>query len=311
MLKEPRTAWPERVRNRGTPRLARRHFGDTPRVTFVIHACFLIQWAGLNILIDPIYSNRCSPIPLCGPKRVRKPAVPFQRLPPIDLVLISHNHYDHLDLATVTRLARHHSPHFICGLGDKRLLQWCGAKNVTELDWWQSPELNLPLKLTYTQAQHWSGRGWHDQMKSLWGGFFIENRNFRLYFAGDTGYGPHFSSIRERLGAPDLSLLPVGAYEPRWFMRDHHMNPEDSVSAHCDLQSALSIGMHFGSFQLSNEAIDAHVADLERACAKLKVTNFRLLEFGETYIAEEAAESLDAAPPLMTADQKLRTYRHV
>ncbi len=299
MLTEPKAKWPPQVPNLIKPQIFDRAPGHKPLVTFVLHACFLIQWHGLNILIDPIYSRRCSPVPFCGPARVREPAVEFDKLPPIDFVLISHNHYDHLDGNTVRRLEAAHAPQFICGLGDRSLLKKFGAKQITELDWWQSAPLFGALKVTFTQAQHWSGRGWFDHMKSLWGGFFIENSDCRIYFAGDTGYGPHFRTIRERLGIPDLSLLPVGAYKPRWFMREHHMDPEDAVHAHLDLQSRLSVGMHFGSFQLSNEGLDAPREDLARARTLMGIpeNKFRIIEFGQTITVEPVG-----MPMVKTAD---------
>lgn len=243
-------------------------------VTFINHASFLIQVDGFNILTDPVWSNRVSPVSFAGPKRIHRPGIDFEKLPKIDLVLISHNHYDHMDSETISALEKKFTPLFVVPLANAEKMKSFGATRVHELDWWESLEILPTFKVHLTPAQHWSSRSPFDRNKALWGSFWIESQKEKIYFAGDTGYGPHFKETYKRLGAPTLALLPIGAYMPRWFMRDAHMNPEDAVVAHLDLHAKKSLGMHFGSFQLTDEAIDSPVKDLEMAMRKLNVTDF-------------------------------------
>lgn len=254
---------------------------DKMIVTFVSHASFLIQVDGLNILTDPVYGKRASPLSFVGPKAVHPPGIEFDKLLKIDIVLISHNHYDHMDEVTIKNLQDKFSPKFIVPLANAKKMKSFGAKNITELDWWDSININPDFKITLTPAKHWSSRTLWDKRESLWGSFYIESKKEKIYFAGDTGYGKHFLEIHKRLGTPTLSLLPIGAYEPRWFMQDMHMNPEEAVLAHIDLGSTLSIGMHFGTFKLTDEAIDAPLKDLEMAKRKLGVETFKTLEPGQ------------------------------
>jgi len=251
--------------------------------TFVGHATFLLQWRGLVMLTDPVWSDRCSPVPWAGPKRVRPPAVNFEALPPVDVVLLSHNHYDHLDVETLKRLDARCRPLIVTGLGNRAFLESCGLTHVVELDWWEAHTVGGAL-LTLVPAVHWSSRGGSGRNATLWGGFMIEAAGTRTYYAGDTGYGPHFAAIRQRLGPPDLALLPIGAYEPRWFMKPVHMNPEEAVQAHRELGARHSVGLHFGTWQLTDEAIDAPVRDLAaaRRAAGVEETTFRAPEAGET-----------------------------
>ncbi len=253
-------------------------------VTFINHASFLVQLPGVNVLTDPIYSERASPVKFAGPKRVRAPGIEFELLPPIDVVVISHNHYDHLDLETLQRLDGKYHPLFLVPLGDEKLLKNAGIQNVKELDWWDEVQVK-DLKITFAPSQHWSARGLFDKCESLWGSFMLDHNGSKIYFAGDTGYGNHFSKIHERIGAPLLSLLPIGAYEPRWFMRAFHMNPEEALKAHEDLGSFLSFGMHMGTFQLTDEAYDRPVKDLHMSRQKMGISpeKFRILDQGESY----------------------------
>lgn len=253
-------------------------------VTFINHASFLVQLPGVNILTDPIYAERTSPVKFAGPKRVRAPGLAFELLPPIDVVVISHNHYDHLDLETLQRLDGKFHPLFLVPLGDEKLLKNAGIQNVKELDWWEEIQIK-DLKIIFTPSKHWSARGLFDKCESLWGSFMLDHGGRKIYFAGDTGYGSHFKKISERIGAPQISLLPIGAYEPRWFMRAFHMNPEEAVKAHIDLGSHLSIGMHLGTFQLTNEAYDAPIKALHAGRKKLGISpeKFRVLDQGESY----------------------------
>jgi L-ascorbate metabolism protein UlaG (beta-lactamase superfamily) len=203
-----------------------------------------------------MYSDRAGPWNLAGPRRVRPPAVPLEDLPRIDIVLLSHNHYDHCDLATLGRLARRFDPFVVTPLGNGPLVRSTGIRRVEELDWWQTAATTaLPVALT--RAHHFSARTPFDRNRALWGGFVLTAGSKRIYFAGDTAFVPFFAEIRQRFGPPDLALLPIGAYEPRWFMHAVHMNPAEAVQAHLDLGAHESIGMHFGTFQLTAEGIDA------------------------------------------------------
>lgn len=289
-------AWPNWVENRARPSLPRSLEAGEMALTFVNHITFLIQFRQLNILTDPVYSQRVSPFRNIGPKRVRAPGLPFEALPRVDVVLVTHNHYDHLDIDTLVRLEAEHQPHFITGLGNRVFLQGFGLRNVTELDWWQSVQpragVGVPPddvgmaghSVMLTPAQHWSARSGRNRNRTLWGGFMIVADGRRVFFAGDTGYGRHFSEIRERAGSPDVALLPIGAYEPRWFMGPQHMDPEEAVRAHLDLNAHVSVGTHFGCFQLTDEGIDDPVIELAAAREHHGVAPeaFQVLETGET-----------------------------
>jgi L-ascorbate metabolism protein UlaG (beta-lactamase superfamily) len=286
MLREPRSRWPVWVENKGVPRLKEPLAADEVAITFVNHATFLIQTGGITILTDPVWSKRASPFRWIGPKRVRRPGVAFEDLPRINVILLSHNHYDHLDVATLTQLRHCFAPTVLAAAGDARVLRPIGFKDTRELDWWSETQINDTLKVTFVPAQHFSARGLFDRQKSLWGGYLIENYGRRIYFAGDTGYSTHFSQIKRRLGPPDIAMLGIGAYEPRWFMKPIHMNPAEAVCAHRDLASKQSIGMHFGTFQLTTEAIEQPQADLERAISDSGIpkSEFVTLHEGETRI---------------------------
>jgi L-ascorbate metabolism protein UlaG (beta-lactamase superfamily) len=281
MLLARRTPWPEKIDEpvRTPPAL-----DDAGAIaTFVGHATFLIQTAAGNILTDPMYSQRAGPLNVMGPRRVRQPAVRFDDLPPIALVLLSHNHYDHCDVPTLRALARRFDPIVVTPLGNGAIVRACGVRRVEELDWWQA-SASAPVPVTLTPAYHFSARGPFDKNRALWGGFVIRVPSGRIYFAGDTAYGPFFRDVPERCGAVDLALLPIGAYEPRWFMRVVHMNPEEAVQAHVDLQSRQSVAMHYGTFQLTAEGIDDPVKTLEEACRTRHVPpdQFHTLGFGES-----------------------------
>ena len=264
-------------------------------ITAIGHATFLIEFAGLNVLTDPMYSERASPLSWAGPRRVRDPGVPFEALPRVDVVVLSHNHYDHMDLPTLRRLRDRWDPLIVAGLGNRAFLADQGLERVRELDWWQSIELRPTVRLTFVPAQHWSGRGFGDRRRVLWGGYWFDAADGRVYFAGDTGYPAQFREIRRHLGAPDVALLPIGAYEPRWFMGLQHLNPGEAVLGHVDLGAQLTIGMHFATFQLSDEAIDAPVQALEKArrAHGLSRDVIRTLGFGETltWTARSRADS--------------------
>ena len=253
-------------------------------VTFIGHATFLIQTPAGNVLTDPVYAERAGPLGLLGPRRVRRPAIAFDTLPPIAMVLLSHNHYDHCDFKTLRSLARRFDPIVVTPLGNGRLVRKAGVRRVEELDWWQQTAAT-PVCVTLTPAHHFCARTPFDRNRALWGGFMVSTADRQIYFAGDTAYAPLFRDIRRRLGPPDLSLLPIGAYEPRWFMRSVHMNPAEAVQAHVDLESRASIGMHFGTFPLTAEGIEAPVQALQRAreLQGIAESRFRVLEGGGSY----------------------------
>ena len=280
LLLAPRARWPSRV-----PVEPRRppHIGpDDVVVTFVGHATFLIQVGPTNLLIDPVYAERASPVSFAGPRRVRAPGVRFDELPNISVVLLSHNHYDHCDLRTLRALDRRFQLRVVAPIGNSRLLRSAGIRHVEEIDWWETAD-SAPLPITLTPAQHFSSRGIFDRNRALWGGFLIEAAGRRILFAGDSGYGPHFREIAVRLGPIDLALLPIGAYEPRWFMKDIHMNPAEAVQAHLDLAARQSLAMHFGTFQLTPEGIDEPVRELAKALGeRVAAEQFRTAEVAES-----------------------------
>lgn len=247
-------------------------------VTMVNHATVLLQQSGSNILTDPIWSERCSPVSFAGPRRRRPPGVEFDKLPAIDTVLVSHNHYDHLDLPTLRRLAARGGCTFVAPLGVARFLESKGIGPARELDWGGS--LDVPGATVHAvPAFHFSSRGPFDRNRTLWCGYMIESAFGKTYFAADTGFGPHFGWIRERFGAPRVALLPIGAYAPRWFMGPIHMSPEDAVEAHRILGAGTSIAIHHGTFQLADDAIDTPPERL-RACAP--ADSFLILNNGQS-----------------------------
>jgi L-ascorbate metabolism protein UlaG (beta-lactamase superfamily) len=258
-------------------------------ITFINHATFLIRLPGAVVLTDPIFSERCSPVSWAGPRRVRPPGVALADLPAPDVVLVSHNHYDHMDFPTLRTLQARFAPRFITMLGNARILAGLGIE-ATELDWWQDVTVG-PLRVTATPAQHFSARTPFDRNRALWGGFMLNVGAGMVLFAGDSGAGAHWEAIRVRLGEPDVALLPIGAYEPRWFMSAVHMNPAEAVQAHLALGARRSVGMHFGTFQLTDEAIDAPLHALDVARQTAGVDGFETLGFGETGVF-----GLDHAP---------------
>lgn len=256
---------------------------DDLRVTFVNHATTLIQISGVNVLTDPVWSERVSPVTFAGPKRVRPPGIRFDDLPPIDAVLVSHNHYDHLDLATLGRLARRDRPRIFTGLGVSELLARRGVAGGLELDWWEGVDMAAGITVTSVPVQHFSGRGLSDRNATLWTGFVVSAAAGRVFFAGDTGYGPHFAEIARRFPGIRLAILPIGAYRPEWFMGPVHETPAQAVEAAKDLGAATSVGMHFGTFELTDEGQEEPPRDLEKALAAAPEPKprFWVLGFGE------------------------------
>jgi L-ascorbate metabolism protein UlaG (beta-lactamase superfamily) len=279
--------WPSSATNNVQPALPARVGDGEAFVTAINHCTFLIQLPGLNVLTDPVYSERVSPVSFAGPKRIRPPGLAWDALPKIDAVLVSHNHYDHLDLPTLRELHARFRPKFITGLGNRALLEGAGFTDVEELDWWQrSAASSLAASITFTSAQHWSARGLFEKNTTLWGGFWIENGRRKIYFAGDSGYGRDFTLVREKLGVPDLAVLPIGAYEPRWFMGGSHMAPDEAVRAWRDLGSPRSLAMHFDTFPLADEGFGDAERELALACAAAGLTpeQFKAPATGETVL---------------------------
>lgn len=264
-----------------------------PAATWIGHASVLLQMGGCNLLVDPIFSERASPLPFAGPKRHVPPGLVPADLPHVDAVLVSHNHYDHLDAASVDVLARQRGgpPRFIVPLGLERWLAGRGIGNAVELDWWESTRVGA-LEIVCTPAQHWSSRSLGDRMRTLWGGFAMFGPDFQAFYAGDTAYSQDFRDAHACFAARhggddrgfDLALLPIGAYEPRWFMSTQHVNPAEAVKIHLDLHARRSIGIHWGTFQLTDESLDEPPRALVAAAREqgLAEGDFSVMAVGET-----------------------------
>ncbi|HLL26204.1 MAG TPA: MBL fold metallo-hydrolase [Xanthobacteraceae bacterium] len=280
--------WPERAPSAFSDKPPARVEGKTIRVSYVGHASVLIQTAGVNILCDPVWSERASPFTFVGPKRVNDPGVAFESLPPIDFVFVSHCHYDHLDVATLSRLAAAHHSRVITPLGNDTIMHaYDPAIGATAHDWGERVDLGRGFAVTPVPTRHWSARGLLDRNKALWASFVIETPNGKIYFVGDSGYGEgrYFKSARDGHGPFRLAILPIGAYEPRWFMRDQHMNPEEAVQALADCGADLALAHHHGTFKLTYEAIGAPRAALADAlkAANVSADRFRALSPGEVW----------------------------
>jgi L-ascorbate metabolism protein UlaG (beta-lactamase superfamily) len=278
------TPWPRQAPAPRVPELPEGIPAGRIGVTFIGHSTFLLQLPGVNVLTDPVFASRAGPFGLLGPRRARPAALRLGQLPRIDVVLVSHCHYDHLDLAALRWLSRRHRPAIVTTLGNGPWLAARGVERVTELDWWQSHHPAPGLETICTPAQHFAARTPWDKNRTLWGGLMLRTAAGLVFFAGDTGWSPHFAGIHARIGPPALALLPIGAYEPRWFMAPVHMNPDESVRAHLALGAGQSIGMHFGTFNLTDEAIDEPVRALAaaRAAHGVAAERFTTLDFGET-----------------------------
>ncbi len=265
--------------------------GAPVRVTFVNHSTVLLQVDGLNVLTDPIYENRVSPFQFIGPKRNRPPGIRFEDLPKIDVLLLSHNHWDHLEIGTVQKLCMRDQPKIVCPLGVKAFLEQNGCRNVTELDWRQSAAINNRTTVHCVPAQHFSGRGLFDRNGTLWAGYVVDDQKAgKLYFAGDSGYGPHFRAIGEQYGPMRLALIPIGAYKPNWFMSPVHCNPAEAVQIHQDVRSEQSVAIHFGTFPLADDGETEPVEDLQKALStqNIPANRFRALTPGASLVVEPA-----------------------
>jgi L-ascorbate metabolism protein UlaG (beta-lactamase superfamily) len=253
--------------------------------TFVNHATFVLQLGGLTLVTDPVWSERASPVRFAGPRRVHPPGIRLEAIPRVDLVLLSHNHYDHFDRPTLERIEAEHEAPIVTLRGNEAYLRRHDARRVRAIDWWQSVDV-AGLRVTATPAQHFSGRGLFDRDRALWGGLVVEWDGPTVFFAADTGYWSHFREVRDRFGTVGLALLPIGAYEPRWFMGPAHMNPADAVRAHLDLGGPPSVGMHFGTFRLTDEGWDDPPRALAAALDQSRVdpARFRVPTPGETFV---------------------------
>ena len=289
MLTRRRTRWPDWVEDPPQPPPSE----DPPppghaRLTYIGHSTFLIAFAApdgacFRVLTDPVFSERCSPVRWAGPRRVRAPGVPLERLPHVHAVLLSHNHYDHMDLPSLRALHERFAPKVVTPLGNARILVRAGLPGAAELDWWEEAPLG-PVRVVATPARHFSRRGLLDTDRALWAGFMLRLDGRQLFYAGDSGAGRHWAAIRDRLGPPGLALLPIGAYLPRSIMQPVHMDPAEAVQARAELGATRAIGMHFGTFQLTDEGIadPIRALDAARDRAGLLRDAFDVLGFGET-----------------------------
>lgn len=255
--------------------------GNDLRIAFVGHATVLIQTQGMNILTDPVWSRRASPVQWAGPARVHPPGIAFDDLPVIDAVLISHNHYDHLDLMTVERLWNRDQPRIVVPLGNDAIIRAHNPDIATEAyDWGESFVLGEQVRVTLEPMQHWSARGLFDRNKALWAAFVLLTPGGNVYFAGDSGYGDHFAATRQKYGAFRLAMLPIGSYDPRWFMSYGHMNPAEAVQAFRDLHSLHMLPLHYGMFQLADTGYEEPLVALQSAMEADGITERQIRAVG-------------------------------
>ncbi len=264
-----------------------------PSVTWIGHATVLLRVGGLNILTDPQFSDRASPLTFAGPKRVVPPAIPLAELPHIDAVLISHSHYDHLDAPSVAALAKPPGgpPVFYAGLGLKPWFAQLGIENVVEMDWWEQ-RTQSGITIRFVPVQHWSSRTPFDASRTLWGGFVVEHPELHFFFAGDTGYSKDFADIAARIGPIDVAVIPIGAYAPRWFMRIFHVDPDEAVQIHLDLEARHSMAIHWGTFDgLTDESLYEPPVRLAQAlkARNLATDAFWVMKHGETRAVEPSS----------------------
>ncbi len=280
--------WPEYVHVDPAPPQQQRV--EDLRITFVNHSTMLIQMNGLNVLTDPVWSERISPVNWVGPKRHRPVGIRFEDLPPIDLILLSHNHYDHLDAPTMIRLAETHKSRLYTTLGNNAYLETIGIHKAVDMDWWDEVSLGGGFTLTCVPAWHFSNRGLFDRNTTLWGGFVLQGPGGTVYFAGDTGFGPFFHDIARKFPEIRLALLPIGAYRPRWFMSPVHMGPDEAVETHLILKPHRSVGIHFGTFAQADDGDTEPVELLNETLDRKGIARdrFRALANGESWDIDRA-----------------------
>jgi len=265
-----------------------------PTVTWIGHATALVQASGLNVLTDPIFSRRASPFRFAGPRRAQDPGIALRELPHIDVVVVSHNHYDHLDRHSIETLAKQPDgpPVFLVPLGIQAWMARLGIPDAVELDWWEHHDLGS-VEFHFTPAQHWSARGLRDRNRTLWGAWSVLGADLHWFFSGDTGYSADFVDTRRHFaerqtadcgGGFDVALIAVGACEPRWFMQEQHVDPAEAVQIHLDLGAKRSVGVHWGTFELSDEPLDHAITALPLARTRLGVSEeaFSLMAIGQT-----------------------------
>ncbi|HWB46342.1 MAG TPA: MBL fold metallo-hydrolase [Hyphomicrobiaceae bacterium] len=290
LLTDRGAAWPARFASplpadRPPPRFE----GEGVRVAYVGHASFLLQSRGLNLLVDPVWSERASPVSFAGPKRVNAPAIAFDDLPKIDAVLVTHNHYDHMDTETIGRLWQRFRPRIVTPLGNDTILKGAvDGLQADAVDWGDVADLGSGLSVHAEPTQHWSARGTTDRMHALWASFVVRAGDRAIYCVGDSAFGDGatFKRVRARHPGLALALLPIGGYEPRWFMRNTHMNPQEAVAALELCGAAAALGHHWGTFHLTNEPIEQPMIDLAaaRSARGLPEARFAALRPGEVRV---------------------------
>lgn len=264
-------------------------YSDGIRVTFVNHSTFLIQVHGLNILTDPVWARRVSPFTWAGPQRMTAPGIRFEELPRIDVVVLTHNHYDHLDIATMRMIFGAHHPRIFVPLGVRAFLEQQSVRGSEEVDWWDEVIVNKDIKIQAVPAQHFSGRGFLDRDATLWCGYVFKTGHGNIYFAGDSGYNPvTFKEIGIRSGPMKISFLPIGAYKPEWFMSPIHVSPDEAIRIHSEVGSQTSLAMHFGTFALADDGENEPLNDLNSAMDKygIPAERFLALRTGEVRVFE-------------------------
>jgi L-ascorbate metabolism protein UlaG (beta-lactamase superfamily) len=281
------TPWSDKVEVAKYDIPPERVFADNLRVSNVGHVTFLIQTQGINILTDPVWSERASPVSFAGPKRVIDPGIKFEDLPPIDVVWISHNHYDHLDMPTIKKLWQLHKPRIITPLGNDRIINSYDKEiRVEAYDWGDEIEISQHIKFHLSPMQHWSARGIFDRNKALWAALTIETEGGNIYFIGDSGYGEgrYFKKDKEKFGHFRLALLPMGAYEPRWFMEYAHMDPSDMLKAYKDLGEPYTIPSHYDVFKLTDEGRGDAKISLNKAMEEQKIGHkVKVMDVGQAF----------------------------
>ncbi len=282
MITRDKAMWEKREVKQVKP--VERVAGKELHTTFINHATVLIQTEGLNVLTDPMYGRRASPVSFAGPKRYTEPGVAFDDLPPIDIVIISHNHYDHMDIETLQRIKEKWDPVILVPLGNKDFLK---SKDIdaAELDWWSVFSMEGDVSITLVPGQHFSARSISDRNETLWGGYVIETPHGDIYFAGDTGYGPFIEEIAKHFEKGfRLGLLPIGAFKPEWFMSEVHVGPQEAVNMMRDLKVENAVAIHFGTFKLADDEQDEPSTYLDTIRKAEKIDSFVALPNGGNLI---------------------------